>query len=650
MRRIAILTLLPALALMPARAADKDETLTGSVEVGYREVSLSGNEDKYREDLNLGDGAVRLFAFDLAYRPENGGFFDEITLDASGLGGEPHTTARFRARKAGRFDLRARYRSSDFFYRDAGYFFRDGGDLHTWDARRELYDVDLKIKAADWVTFRLGADRVDRDGGSESSRDVQGDQFALAAPVDQTASAYWAGADFRFGWADLTLEQRVASYENRRLLEAGATDGEVSGEAFLDSYSVVQVQDADAPVSRISFGGSPWDRLSFSFGFARVDAELDYDVEGDWDGVDFNTDPFQTTLANTGRVERTYDLWDAEVTLGILDDLDVSVDFSRRSYEQEGSIDYLEEQIGGEEEGLFSIEGNLRNELELEAVRVAAAWRATRELTLTAGVGRQTRDAAFELAGPAVETERTLYRAGARYRRGSRLDLRVDFETGSDDEPYTRVSPTDVDRLRFRLRVQPKDGLRLDFRFRDESRENDLAYPLGLPTDDVPPATEISTAKLDVTAWGVSAQVSASSHVDLSLGYDRTEIDADADLVFVTGSTFVPAFDIFTTLESSAYVAEQDALRAQAVFRLGEAWSAGLLAVVTSNDGTFPIDWDRYRAHVAWQHGSGLFVRLALERYELSETNPYAGDPAARTPAVNDYEADLATASLGFRF
>ena len=121
--------LLLAVATSSASTSDDDSKLSGHVEFTYRDVGLGGNQDKYREDVNLDDDAFRLSDLHLEVAPE-AGFFDHLLLEANGLGGEPHKHARFGLSKTDRYDLDINFRETEYFYRDAGYFFRDGGDLY----------------------------------------------------------------------------------------------------------------------------------------------------------------------------------------------------------------------------------------------------------------------------------------------------------------------------------------------------------------------------------------------------------------------------------------------------------------------------------------------------------------------------------------
>ena len=307
-----LLPLLIVLAALPSPAEEEAKPLSLGFEAGYRSVSVDGNLDKYREDVNLSDNALRLFSLDLDWRPAKESWLDELTFSAEGIGGEPYESARFELRKAGLYDLKARYRSSDYFYADQGWYFREGGDLHAWNARRSFYDLDFAWHAAPWVTVRVGADRMDRSGSSTTTRDLQRNVFLLDRPVDQLASTWWVGADFRAGWANITIEERYARYENRWAMTSPASDGLDPGGATLDAYSQTQDQKGDAPVSRVLVSGTPLEWLRFSATYARTNATLDYDVEGAWNGLDYDDspagnppEPYATTLANSGSVDRT---------------------------------------------------------------------------------------------------------------------------------------------------------------------------------------------------------------------------------------------------------------------------------------------------------------------------------------------------------
>jgi len=635
---------------LAAAAQDGDtDTVSGSVEIGYRSADVNGNGDKYREDVNLSDGALRLLGLDLEIRPGDTALFDTARIAASGLGGDPDRSVALSLERTGVYDLDVRWRSSDFFYRDAGYWFRDGGDLHTWDARRSFYDLRLGIEATKRLALRFGADRLERDGGSTTSRTLQQDEFVLDRPLDQTAESYWAAADLQLGWADLTVERRLYSADDVWTLTTSNADGIEPGAAFLDDYRQRRHEETDAPITTVSLRGRPWQRLRFSVAYARVDAEVDASTSGDWSGLDFTGASFDTTLQATADLERTTDLVDAEVSLRLTDSIDLLLDYSGRSYDQEGVIDSLEVQTGGAEEGSYPVQGTLTNELDLESHGVGLDWRPLPGLQLSAGVGTQTRDKLFELSGAEVETERTIYRVGVRWRPNRAVDLWLDYEQGNDDDPLTPVSVTTSDRLRLRARVRPTSGLTVSLRYLDITRENDLATALGIPTDDVPPADEISLARFDTRGWGTDL-IWSRGRWNALLGWSTTDIELDAHIVYVTGSTFVPVFDVFTTRQSTGYDSRRDVATASLRYASGSRWDAGLRAILVDSTGSFPLESKVYGADGRYDLPRGLYLRLAFDRYDYDENNPFAGDPAAPTPDVNDYDADVWTASLGYRF
>src|SRR5262245_16227882 len=92
-------------------ASTKDQTgqfvLTSSVEVGVRAVSVEGNADKYRSDLNYQPG-IRLFdsSFLLKSDGASGAPFDTLLVNSSGWGSDPTGYARINFEKlnAYRFD------------------------------------------------------------------------------------------------------------------------------------------------------------------------------------------------------------------------------------------------------------------------------------------------------------------------------------------------------------------------------------------------------------------------------------------------------------------------------------------------------------------------------------------------------------------
>jgi hypothetical protein len=545
--------------------------------------------------------------------------------------------------------LDLRYRTNDLFYRDAGWYFSPEGDPHTWDTRRRFFNGKLDIHATKNIRVRIGADHNDRDGRSTTTRQLQREVFVLDRPVDQAASSFWVGADFRVGWAEISLEQREVDWENRWQLTTSQNPGIDNGTADLDDYAQLQTTDASTPITRLSARGRPLRWFRFSLAYAMAQTELDYDTQGAWSGQDFDGLDFDTTLTNTGRLERDSDLIELDLWFGLLRNLDLIADFSRRAYDQDGTIDSIETQTGGTGAGLYVVQGDLRNELDLETYGLTLDWRVSNKLSLAGGVGWQRRTADFPLAGPPVQTDRTLYRAGVNWRPSRIFDLRFDVEQGDDDNPYTPVSPTSSDRVRMAFHVRPLSTLDVSLTFVQRSTKNDLSYPLGRPTNDTPPATDVSLAEFDVTSWVLSLTW-AKGPWDVLAAYTNSDILSDADIVYINQP--VSPFDPQTTRQTTDYTAKQDVFNGHLRYKLGRGWRIGADGFVSDNEGSFPVRWIYYGVDLQYELRMGLYVRLAFERYDYSEDNPFgvAGDPAVAAPDINDYDADLMTLYVGYRF
>ena len=94
-----------------------DEQFSGHVELGIREVNITGDEYKYKQHLNLESGA-RVFELGFNFRPENtdGMVPDRVEFDASGLGGDPYQNISMTLQKNGAYQFSYQHQKSDYFY------------------------------------------------------------------------------------------------------------------------------------------------------------------------------------------------------------------------------------------------------------------------------------------------------------------------------------------------------------------------------------------------------------------------------------------------------------------------------------------------------------------------------------------------------
>ncbi len=88
--------------------------IVNSFETGYRLVDISGNQNKYRSDENLGNG-IRLLSgfFGMNSKSGTAKYFDELLVNVNGLGGDPYESATLRLDKNRVYQYDLSWRKND---------------------------------------------------------------------------------------------------------------------------------------------------------------------------------------------------------------------------------------------------------------------------------------------------------------------------------------------------------------------------------------------------------------------------------------------------------------------------------------------------------------------------------------------------------
>jgi hypothetical protein len=213
-----------------------DYSVTQSFEMGYRSLSVSGNEATYQSQVNFGNG-LRLFDGDVeaASIDGEGLFFDQLNLKAEGLGNDPYESARFRIEKNGWYEYDLNWRLNDYF--NPGLTTANGVDAENLQHR--LQDHDLTLFPHSRVKFLLGYSRSTEDGPALTSFDEIGlGTVPLFENVRRTQDEYRAGVEakiwgfrlnFLHDW-EFFRDDTVISQENpASFLRLQPDHGETSG-------------------------------------------------------------------------------------------------------------------------------------------------------------------------------------------------------------------------------------------------------------------------------------------------------------------------------------------------------------------------------------------------------------------------------------
>lgn len=199
----AVLAAQPVVAPTPERTGDpRGEDAGGynivhSFELGYRFRDVSGNLNKYRSDVNYGNG-IRLLGSSLTVHSKegHGRYFDELVLTTLGLGNDPYQNAMFRVQKNRLYRYELNWRQQQYFNEALAV----SAGQHRFDTTRGLQDHDLLLFPQGNFKLFAGYSRSAQSGPALSTIqqfDATGDEFLLFSNVRRKQDDYRLGGEFR---------------------------------------------------------------------------------------------------------------------------------------------------------------------------------------------------------------------------------------------------------------------------------------------------------------------------------------------------------------------------------------------------------------------------------------------------------------------
>lgn len=617
--------LLAAAAPLPA-SAQSGEALEGSFLVGFRSVDVNGAERKYREDIDLEDGP-RLFEVRLRFQPENSKAVDRVFLNIDNFGGDPFETLNFSAQKFGAYKLRYNRRASEYFYEDiilphelADVRLSSGGDFHHFDLRRVHDTAKLDIDLSRAATLRFGFDRYTRVGESTTTLDVSRDEFELDRPIDESMNDYRAGFEYAWDNVTLTLEERYRTYDGGyNVFLPGFSLGENTdpASASLDFFFQDQPYDTSSNDHIARIVARPNKNLLIRGAVMLQNLEMEYDASERSQGISFSGQPFTTDATGFGGVDRD----------AMLANLDLVYNFNPRFA---WTARVWQRDLDQEGRGTFDGDLGLGEwQIEATGLETGVQYQVSSALSVSGGVRHETRevDSGFaegasspsDLELESEETDHTGFFATLGWRPHSRASLTLTVEDSSYDDPYTLVSPTESQKIRLNTRWQLDGGFHLSGSYLLRRVDNDDS---GWAAD-----TDQLTLRFGYT----------QDDLNVSLGYNRVELDRTIDQVVVT----LPGFGGGAELPFPiAYLAESDFIDGRLRWRANDQWSVGGDLRFYTNDGSFGLTRDDLRAFVEYAFPAGYLVRAGYRTVDYDED----------TFDFDDYDADIAELAVGYRW
>lgn len=610
--------------LLAGPALAEDDPLSGRFRLGWRSVDVGGSETKYREDIDLEDGA-RLFELRIDFRPKAGEsqFADRVELDLSNFGGDPFESLRFDLRKYGAYKFSYHRTKSAYFYEDvilpldlSSPALSDAGDFHHFDFDRVRDTANLEITLSPAARLDVGFERFTKRGESTTTLDIQRDEFELDRPVEESYNDFSVG--FQYAWEKVTLvlEERVRDYDNGgELFLPGRSLGEDPADAtVLDFFFFEGPYEIETQQHTVRLNARPTDRLRLRGAVVVQNLELEGTATERSQGTTFTGAPNSTDLAGSGEIERDTELFDFDFSCRLSERFALVGGARRHAFDQDGSFAF----DGALNVGVWDVETD-SFELGLESA-------LTPDLTLALGLRTESRDVetAHATDGDLGEleeesTEHDGFFVNLVWRASKQFHVEAELEESSYNDPFTLTSPSDRQRLRLRARWRAENGFNLQGTYVAHRYEND--------TVDWNADRDQFTFRMGWNRDGLA----------LSAGYSLLEADRSVDQFVTTNPGFGGGV---TFLYPILYESEAEFFDAQLRYRATDRFSFGGQARVYDNSGTFAVARDDLRVYVEVGFGKGYLLNLAWRTVDYDEDEF----------DFDDYDADIAELSIGYRW
>lgn len=617
---------------------DDDRSLVevrGLFDAGVRWRGVSGNEDKYREDLNYGTGP-RLFNADLTFAPRENEAVDIVSLYTTQLG-DPYESLGMTITKYGGFTFRFRRRTSAYFYRDtilpvelSNPNQSDAGDFHTFDFERTndriAFDVRLGRRSKVFVAFN----RQTRQGNSTTTLDISRDEFELDRPLSEVKNDYTVGFQTALEKVSFVVDNTYRDYDNDvRLFLPGASIGENPDNLTeLFFYEQLTPFDFTMPQTSARVNVRPTTRLTVTGGYVYSDLRGDFTHRDVTRGVSFLGQPLDDASSGGGQLDRTTKMADLDLAYDVTDRVALIGGIRFNRFDQVADAGAISD---GEQTGL---------DIASDIIEAGAQVVPAPGVTVTGGLRYEERTVSTVVApdraedtddadasNAAMTTERTTMFVTAAATLSSALNVTAEYERGSYDNPFTLLAPTALDRVKARVRYRPLDSLALTGVFFTRRLENDVSGRTLFPdARRIGDPTMLNSTDLTLhAAYGDEATM-------LYGGYTRREISNEVSNVIDAGGT---AFSY-----AARYQSDLDRLFGGIRVELTKAVAVGSDLASYRNRGSFGLDWDQYRLYGELLSPAGYLMRLSYQYNALDE----------RDFAWDDYHAHMVTVSAGYRF
>lgn len=650
--KIVLISALVLLFAIQGLSQEKSETIWGNyrftsdAEVGWRWRELHGSVDKFRSDINLGRGP-RLFGFSLDSDSLNhsGFLYDHLHMDSSGWGGDPNTWTRLRLEKNKIYKFTMSYRQYDYYnFLPTFALFQ-----HDFDITRRMSDVALTLFPESSVKLHFGYGRNTSYGPSFTTSRFGFNEFLLFEPLRRENNDYRMGVDWKFKNTVLSYEQGFRTFKNDRHLFQSAPFGlgnnPTSGTS-LNRLDGLQPIRGFIPVEKFGLRSKFLKKFDFTGQFAYSRARIDLKREGFVSGVDAPSTRITRAIATDGLSTKPNPLLDSGLTYRVTKKLTISDTFRFNRF---GIIGTAVENVQETQNNRFGIGRSFTSDRVFDRfLGVKSSSNLLNvEYALTPGVALRlgyrflhrviTEDTAVgDLVGSRTSSESvTRFNThtgilGVSLRAWKKANLFADYENGTSDNGYTRISPFHVRNWRVRAQYKPLPKVSVNGSF--VRRYSDVPLPL-------------ATNRFRNTGFSASGSWLPSERFVLNVGYNRMDINTEAGILFFLSGALNQGRSFYASntnfVFGDALIGITKRLDLFIGYRLLKDVGTDRLPVSPSDFvNAFPLSFHQPSAHVSFKINRRLRWNVGYDHYSYNE----------KQFSIQDYRAHIVYTSLGVGF
>jgi hypothetical protein len=595
-------------------AQEGAKTFTGDLKFGYRFVDTSGAYTKYKEDINLTEGAY-LHTFSLSYAPEEAlkKFFDRLDISVRNLGVEPFQTFNLTVQKSGLYKFKWDRRKSTYFYADQTQFDGHLYDFHTFDFERTSDSALFSFDVSKNIQLFASYFAYTKKGTSVTTLDINRIEFEFDKPIEEKSDEIAFGVDVHYKGLSFVFEEKIRNYENvNSYFLPGAADGgeEARYPSSLNYFYMNQPYDLKSNTHTFKLNWKALNSLLVK-GIAQIselDMELDYSEEAD--GINYLGKPFSYSMSGTGIFERKIGLYELDLTYLVTHKLAVIGAVRSHDFKQEGSMT-----IDGE---TTATEPKF-NTLGIEA---GLQYQFSSKFGLTLGYRnekRKLKSEELETVDYESDTTRNGIFGNLMWTLSRAFNLSFDYQHSSYDNPYTLTSPMSSNRFRVRARMNLQEfygtaSLLLENAKNDlydelwESRKNQFNLRAGYNSESI--KAFAGFALIDVKHSG------------------------DREVAYPPGWSGPGGSFLWEIL----YEGKSNLWDFYLAWDLNEQWSIGAYANFYKNTGFWEIKRNMFKAYIEYEFPMGLATELAYRVVDYEEA----------LSGFNDYKANIFEISFGY--